>query len=251
MIEETASLMREFETASETTIPTTLWCVVRLDGRGFTALTKTGDEFEKPFDIRFRNYMVETSKRLMECGFDMPMVFTQSDEISVVISPNCSAFGRRAQKTTTVLAGEASAIFTSSAGRIGVFDARLLALPSKSAVIDYLIWRQEDAGRNALSAQAYWALRRDGKTARQATQRLTGASVSDKNELLFDYGINFDALPLWQKRGVLIDWEIYEKEGFNPITSESVVAQRRRIRVDDELPMRDGFRRYVETRLVS
>ena len=66
---------------------------------------------------------------------------------------------------------------------------------------------------------------------------LEGQSVSYKNELLFSRGINFDKLPAWQKRGIGIWREQYEKEGFNPITQEAEKAIRNRIHVEYELPL--------------
>lgn len=44
-------------------------------------------------------------------------------------------------------------------------------------------------------------LRQAGLSAQAATERLLGLSVADKNELLFQHGINFNELPAWQKRG--------------------------------------------------
>jgi len=43
-------------------------------------------------------------------------------------------------------------------------------------------------------------LRQAGLSAQAATERLLGLSVADKNELLFQHGINFNELPAWQKR---------------------------------------------------
>ena len=63
---------------------------------------------------------------------------------------------------------------------------------------------------------AIGTLRKDGLGERQATARLSGLSVSDKNELLFQYGINFNAVPNWQKRGIGLYWEDYEKPAVNP-----------------------------------
>jgi tRNA(His) 5'-end guanylyltransferase len=60
----------------------------------------------------------------------------------------------------------------------------------------------EDAHRNALNAHCYWLLRKQAKTIEQATATLKGMCVADKNELLFRYGINFNELPMRQRRGV-------------------------------------------------
>jgi tRNA(His) guanylyltransferase len=42
---------------------------------------------------------------------------------------------------------------------------------------------------------------------------MLGLSIADKNELLFQHGINYNDLPNWQKRGTGLYWEDYEKIG--------------------------------------
>jgi tRNA(His) guanylyltransferase len=67
-----------------------------------------------------------------------------------------------------------------------------------------------------------------------------------KNELLFKKGINFNDLPNWQKQGVGVYWEKYEKNGYNPVTCENVFAIRNRLKVDLELPMKDKYSEFIE-----
>jgi tRNA(His) guanylyltransferase len=86
---------------------------------------------------------------------------------------------------------------------------------------------------------------KQGKSTTQATQALERLSVADKNELLFQNGINFNEVPNWQKRGVGLYWEEYEKEGVNPLTGQTVTAQRRRIRIEYELPMKEGYTEFI------
>ena len=74
-----------------------------------------------------------------------------------------------------------------------------------------------------------------------------GLSVSQKNELLFQYGINFNDLPNWQKRGVGLYWKEYDKPSVNPITNEEVTARRRRIRTDFDLPMKGQYGEFVRS----
>jgi tRNA(His) guanylyltransferase len=114
-------------------------------------------------------------------------------------------------------------------------------------VVDYFRWRNEDAARNALNAYYYWMLRKDGLDERGATKRLLGLSVSQKNELLFQYGINFNEVPNWQKRGVGLYWEEYDKEGKNPQTGVTTVARRRRIRRELDLPMKEAYGKFVRS----
>ncbi len=117
-------------------------------------------------------------------------------------------------------------------------------------VVDYFRWRNEDAARNALNAYCYWTLRNDGLDEQAATRQLSGLSTSAKNELLYRFGINFNDLPNWQKRGVGLFWQTYEKEGKNPKTGTVTVARRRRIQRDFELPMKGEYGQLVRS-LVS
>jgi hypothetical protein len=78
-----------------------------------------------------------------------------------------------------------------------------------------------------------------------ATLMLHEKSVSDKNELLFQHGINFNNMPLWQRRGIGLHWEEYEKIGFDPVRHEEVKALRRRLKVERGLPVKDEYGRFV------
>ena len=51
---------------------------------------------------------------------------------------------------------------------------------------------------------------------RQATSALHGLTVPQKNELLFQLGVNFNETPLWQRRGLALYYETYEKPGIDP-----------------------------------
>jgi tRNA(His) 5'-end guanylyltransferase len=84
----------------------------------------------------------------------------------------------------------------------------------------------------------------------QATSRLKGMRVSDKNELLFQHGINVNHLPAWQLRGIGLYWQEYEKPATNPVTGEAVISTRRKIVRDLNLPRGDVYSAYLE-RLVS
>ena len=70
-------------------------------------------------------------------------------------------------------------------------------------------------------------------------------SVADKNELLFQRGLNFNDLPRWQKRGIGVLWESVEREGLNRKTGETSIVQRRRLRTDFELPLGDDYNDFI------
>lgn len=244
---EIDSKMRIYETAHDFSVPPNTYMVARLDGRGFTKLTKKNHDFEKPFDEGFRDLMVATTLHLMNCDFDVVYGYTESDEISLLFALDEGNFGRKVRKFNSVLAGEASAKFSLLFGHIGVFDCRISQLPREQDVAEYFRWRQEDAHRNALSAHCYWLLRKQGLSPRKATKDIEGKSASFKNELLFENGINFNELPSWQKRGIGFYWKPYQKEGWNPVKEEAVWVERRAITTDMELPYGDAYNNLIKS----
>lgn len=238
--------LRIYETSHDFCVLPNVYMVARIDGRGFTRLTKEVHAFEKPFDEKFRDIMIHTVKHLMNCGFKVIYGFTESDEISLLFDFHEDTFSRKLRKYNSVLASEASAKFSLLLGDIGAFDCRISQLPREQDVIDYFRWRNEDAHRNALNAHCYWLLRNKGQSATKATKRIKGKSTSFKNELLFENGINFNELPSWQKRGIGFYWQEFDKVGWNPVQKEKVIAKRRNIKVDLEIPMRDDYNRFIE-----
>lgn len=238
--------LRVYETAHDFCVPPNIYMVARIDGRGFTKLTKESHAFERPFDEKFRDLMIETVKHLMNCGFKVIYGFTESDEISLLFDLNINVFSRKLRKYNSVLAGEASAKFSVLLGDMGVFDCRISQLPRKQDVIDYFRWRNEDAHRNALNAHCYWLLRELGKTPKEATKHIEGKSTAFKNELLFENGINFNELPSWQKRGIGFYWQEFDKIGWNPVKNEQVISKRQEIKVDLEIPMGDKYNVFIQ-----
>ena len=101
--------------------------------------------------------------------------------------------------------------------------------------------------RNALNAYCYWAHRKRGLDEQAATEKIFGLSVGQKNELLFEQGINFNDVSNWQKRGIGLCWEDFDKPSRNPMTGEEVMARRRRIKRDLNLPMKDEYSRFIQS----
>jgi tRNA(His) 5'-end guanylyltransferase len=244
--DELDSKMRVFETAHDRSVLPGMFLVARIDGRNFTRLTKEVHKFEAPYDVRFRDLMTETTVHLMNCGFNALYGYTQSDEISLLFHPRITTFDRKVRKYNSILAGEASAKFSVLLQDLACFDCRISELPNIDLVVDYFRWRNEDAHRNALNAHCYWLLRKEGQSVRDATAALDRLSVAEKNELLWQREINFNDLPLWQRRGTGVYWERYQKTGTNPVTQEVVATTRRKLRTNLELPMRDEYDALVQ-----
>ena len=237
--------MRVYEQSIDQYIVPGLYIVARLDGRSFTKLTREICRFEAPFDQRFRDLMVNTTKHIMNCGFKVLYGYTESDEISLLFSPDNSAFANKVRKINTILAGEASGYFSLALGKVVSFDCRVAPLPNAALVKDYFLWRQEDANRNALNLWCYWTLRKEGLSKNEATQYLRAKSVDFKNELLFSKQINYNDVPKWQKRGI----GIYSKEricrGYNPLLEKEVLVTRRSFEADYELPISEKYSAFI------
>ena len=224
-------IMRTYEESLDQYIEPDKFIIARLDGRSFTKLTKETCDFKKPFDVNFRDLMVDTVMHLMkECGFNIVKGFTESDEISLLFATDSIQFNRKVRKLNSILAGEASAYFSLQLGIPTCFDCRIIPLPDQERVDDYFSWRQEDANRNALNSWCYWTLRKHGYNATDAQEHIKGKSLEEKKSLLVDYGIIYNELPEWQRKGVNIEWHTVKKEGWNPITQTKTVTTRKELR---------------------
>ena len=244
-------MMRVYETAHDRCVLPGTYIVARIDGRSFTKLTKEKCDFERPFDIRFRDAMIETTRHLMNCGFKVTYAYIESDEISLLFDFDINVFSRKTRKYISILAGEASAKFSLLLNQLAAFDCRICELPSKQVVVNYFRWRNEDAHRNAINAHCYWMLIKENLTKSETISFIEKKTLAEKHALLLSRGINFNELPDWQKRGVGLYWGSEEKTGFNPKEQIEVVTKRSVIKVDMDLPKNDNYGDFIAQFLSS
>jgi tRNA(His) 5'-end guanylyltransferase len=190
--DEFESRMRQLECFHSVRMLPGAWIVLRLDGRGFSGFTES--RCEKPFDAHFHRWMTQTAQALLE-GFQGVYAYTESDEISLLLGRDWDLFDRELEKAISLSAGLASATFSLACGTCAHFNSRAVVAACDEQVVDYFRWRQADASRCAVNGWCYWALRKAGRTVAQATAALEGQGTAQKNELLFQAGVNFNDLP--------------------------------------------------------
>jgi tRNA(His) 5'-end guanylyltransferase len=229
-------------------VPPGMWTVIRVDGRSFSRFTEI--RFEKPFDPAFHKHMLAAAVALIE-DFDGIYAYTESDEISLLLPRLWEGFDREVEKAVSIAASAATAAFTHSFGEPALFDGRIWVGADELSVIDYFRWRQFDATRCCLNGWCYWTLRKEGKSVSQATRELEGKNGSWKQEMLFQRGMNFNDFPAWQKRGVGIRRVSEQREGTDPRTGATVQVSRRTLKVDEDLPMGEGYEAYLASILAS
>jgi tRNA(His) 5'-end guanylyltransferase len=138
--------------------------------------------------------------------FNSRAVYTESDEISLVwhLDDPKSEFygGGKVMKLTSHLAAKATWKFTSllpefipeKVGKETCFDARVWVVPSRAEACNVILWRQQDAYRNAVQMAA-----RSVYSHADCYEK----NSSDLHEMLFTKGINFNDYPKYFKGGSL------------------------------------------------
>ena len=216
-----------------TTIPPVF---LRLDGRAFHHLTESLC-LEKPFDDFFNKAMVAVCTSLVsDSGLSPEFAFTFSDEISLYLTR--LPFSGRIEKIDSVVSSFAASALTIALGCVApiAFDARVVQATPDFAV-EYLINRQNEAWRNHINGYCQQALIAEGMNGKAAAGLLKGMPAKEMHEMMHKRGVNLAATPAWQRRGVLVYKEVSQKEGFNPLTEESVVVDRSLVVANRELPL--------------
>lgn len=234
--------MKHYEACYSTMIPPRTYTIVRVDGRGFSKFTKN---MNKPFDDQFSESMNFAAIEMCE-KFNPAFAYTQSDEITLVFTDfgeNQEAiFKGKVQKICSLTAARATASFNKKMlmidainlyNPIGLideiisgesiydveFDSRVYVIPAIKEVANCLVWRQQDATRNSLSMAFDVVV---GKS------KSFGKGGSEKQDMMFEKGVNWNDYATKYKRGVVI--KKIEFEGPHG-------ALRKKWEVDNETPI--------------
>jgi len=203
-------IKNNYEQAYKTYLPWRMPVIIRIDGKNFHSYTKRIGA-KTPFDETFMKHMQWLASELCKEIATTVFAYGQSDEISLLLQPYKKLdsepyFRNEVQKIVSVAAGTASAIFSrfydvpAIESNPAVFDARCFVLP-EAEVVNYFIWRQQDATTNSISMVAQ---------SKFSHKELHGKNGKQMQEMMFQKdGTNWDKLPIYKKRG----YAVYKKVG--------------------------------------
>lgn len=244
--------------------------IVRIDGKAFHTFTRG---FNKPFDTILMNTMQATMKYLCENIQGCVFGYTQSDEITLVLTDyekitTDAWFGYNVQKMTSIAASLATMAFNrefekatrdyrrkvnecwtcsekesalcdayeKSLARGALFDARVFSIPVDE-VCNCLVWRQQDATRNSIESAGQ---------ANFSANELHGKSCNMIQEMLWsERGINWNDLPTERKRGTCC-YRVPVTELVEIPGKESITVTRNKWQIDKNIPVFSQDRDFVE-----
>ena len=266
-------MKESYENRSKTFLTRKIPVIIRLDAKAFHTFTKG---MKKPFDDIIVKTMQETMKYLCENIQGCVLGYTQSDEITLVLSdyntPTTDAwFGYNIQKMTSISASMATLAFNKfflenvdiyrlkawdgiSGYKEGIdvnyieklldkikvgalFDSRVFSVP-KEEVCNCLIWRQQDATRNSIQSvgQTYFS-----------QKQLNKKTCDEIQDMLFtEKGINWNDLKTIYKRGSCCYKQQVEREVILPKSNKKVKVRRNQWYIDNEIPIFTQDREYIE-----
>lgn len=246
--------MKTFEDAYRTHLPIRMPVIIRVDGKAFHTYTKS---CKRPVDQGLVKCMDQTAIELCKQVQGCQVAYVQSDEISLLLTNYQTLdtqcwFENNIQKMVSVSAGIASATFTFNSWRIwmgGVaapvglesikpayFDSRVWVLP-KEEVVNYFLWRQQDATRNSVQMLARYFY---------SHKECTDKNNSELQEMCFQKGSNWNDVPTSQKRGRCIVKKTVPGTAVNKKTGETVTFDRSEWTVDTEIPVFSQDRSYID-----
>lgn len=213
--------MKEYEDAHRTKLTRRMPVILRLDGKAFHTWTKGLD---LPFDDTFMGMMAASMKYCVDNIQGAVFAYGQSDEISILLRNYDSLttdpwYDNNIQKIVSVASSLCTARFNQLASqfleepKLAFFDARVFILP-KEEVVNYFVWRQQDATRNSIRAVAHHYL---GHNA------ILGKNNSEVQDMLMalDIPVNWNDYAIHKKRGYCYNSLSKEVDQHIPIFSAS------------------------------
>lgn len=208
-------IKRQYEHRCRHYLPRRSYVIIRVDGRAFHTFTR---HCERPFDRELIADMNAVAVALCEQIPGAQFAFTQSDEVSVLLTDFQSMqteawFDNNQSKLESLSASLATVAFNRSrlnrlVPRHGVeamelreawaaFDSRAFLVPDVNEVANVFIWRQQDATRNSIQMVAQAHFRHE---------ELEGVGTNEMQEKLWqERGINWNDFEVSLKRGRFVE----------------------------------------------
>ncbi len=193
--------MKKYENCYRQKLPRRLPLILRIDGKAFHTFTKG---MKKPYDNDLISCMQFTAEHLLHNVQNAKMVYTQSDEISILIDDTNKLdtdvmFDNNIQKIVSVVSSMTTMVFNNIAKDMlgkncAMFDCRVFVLP-KEDVPNYFIWRMRDWERNSLQMLA---------RSQYSSKQLHKKRRPDMHNMLMDKGINWSKIKPHLKNGTMI-----------------------------------------------
>lgn len=195
--------IKTYEQETRLLLPRHTYTVLRLDGKAFHTFTR---HLEKPHSEDLSSALDQAAGQLCRHMMGARFAYGQSDEYSFLLTDfeqqNSEAwFGGNVQKITSVAASIFTAEFnqffryTRQGADLAYFDARVFSLPTSEEVVNYFIWRQQDAIKNSVSMLAYCHL---------SCRALMNKNTAERLALLQERGIDWHAYPPHVKYGRIV-----------------------------------------------
>lgn len=222
--DELGTRMKTFyEAVPDTKLVKRMPVAIRIDGKAFHTFTQG---FKRPFDEVLIKTMQQTTQYLCQNIQGCVLGYTQSDEITLILVDYQTLtteawFDYRVEKLCSIAASMATMafnkyfydnvfvynatatvdlsdkkypfkeVYSKAVDKGAMFDARCFNIP-KEEVTNLIYWRQLDASRNSVQmvGQAYFS-----------QKELQDKSCSDIQDMLMTKGVNWNDLPIYQKRG--------------------------------------------------
>lgn len=196
MLDMGERMKTNYEEVWKIKLPMRIPVMIRLDGKCFHDFTR---DMKRPFDKDFINNMASLAYYLCEEVQGVVFAYVQSDEISLLLHNykklgSQSWFGNEIQKMVSISGGMASAWFTEEYGKTAIFDSRVFVLP-EAEVVNYFIWRQQDATRNSIMmlAQSLYS-----------HKQLHKKDCHEMQDMMMEKDVNWNNLEDWKKRGLVV-----------------------------------------------
>ena len=177
-------------------------------------------KFLNPFDDRIIRLNAECARHVMEDFTDIDISYGFMGEFSFIFKRTTATFNRRRDKILTNLTSLFASTFAYRWSKYFSFPIQyppsfistITLFPRLRIVKDYLLWRQELSAVECLNLYTINVLERSGKSHEESLEIVKNTNESEKNEILFKNGINFNSLPDWHKRGKILfrEKKIYE-----------------------------------------